>query len=170
MQRGPTSLAILLGALSCLCLSCLCLSCGDDESPTDPAGSSSGGAGSVNKEVGPGGETIVIGGATVTIPEGALDAPVAITITATDDPPPAGFEAISKVFRCEPSGTSFKKPVTMKMPFTPDGRPASMFWTSGADPSFKELADSAVDGATMTATVRHFSAGFVGRKKAEFPQ
>lgn len=149
-------------------VSLLCLSCGDDD-PAKPA-SGSGQTGEVKKAVGPGGDTITVGGAVVTFPEGALDKTVEVTITATDDPPPAEFEAISKVFKCEPSGTDFLKPVTMKMPFSDDGKPASMFWTSGADPTFKELADSKKEGATMTATVKHFSAGFVGRKKAAAPQ
>lgn len=88
----------------------------------------------------------------------------AITIGSTSDIPD-GFVAVSKVFECAPSGTSFAAPVTMTMPFTDDGNgPVTMFWSAGADPTFKDLG-GAPNGATFTATVRHFSRGFVGRKK-----
>jgi hypothetical protein len=40
-------------------------------------------------------------------PEGALADTLQITITETDDRPPAGFTAVSKIFRREPSGPDF---------------------------------------------------------------
>lgn len=49
------------------------------------------------------------------------------------------------------------------MPFTDDGKGGSLFWSTGADPTFKDLGGHA-EGAMMVATVQHFSAGFVGRK------
>jgi hypothetical protein len=119
---------------------------------------------SVVKKVGPDGDTIEVAGATVTIPKGALSAPVDITISATDQGAPDGFVSLSKLFKCEPSGTNFAQPVTMKMPFTDDGQPSTMFWSSGGDPTFKDVGGTR-EGGTMTATVLHFSSGFVGRKK-----
>jgi hypothetical protein len=118
----------------------------------------------VTRSVGPEGDTIVVQGATVTIPKGALTKQVEITISASEAGSPDGYVALSRVFKCEPSGTDFAQPVTMKMPFTDDGQPSSMFWSSGADPAFKDLGGAAA-GGTMTATVLHFSSGFVGRKK-----
>ena len=71
---------------------------------------------------------------------------------------------VSKVFRCEPSGTEFASAVSMTMPFTDDGKgPLTMFWSAGEDPSFNDIGGKA-DGALMTTTVRHLSSGFVGRK------
>jgi hypothetical protein len=70
---------------------------------------------------------------------------------------------MSKVFRCEPRGTEFAADVTMEMPFTDDGKPVKMFWTTGSDPTFKDIGGTPTNNKTMIATVRHFSAGFVGR-------
>jgi hypothetical protein len=135
--------------------------CSDSESTTP--GTTSGGN-SVTQPIGPEGGTIVVGGATVTIPKGALADTKQITISATDEKPPAGFTAVSKVFRCEPSGTEFAADVTMEMPFTDDGKPVKMFWSTGSDPTFKDIGGSSANGKTMIATVKHFSAGFVGRQ------
>ena len=123
-----------------------------------------GGESTITQEIGPEGGQIVVRGATVTFPAGALADRKMITIRATEGAPPDGYVALSRVFDCGPSGTAFAQPVTMKMPFEDDGQPASMFWSSGADPAFKDLGGEK-QGGTMTATVRHFSSGFVGRKK-----
>lgn len=127
-------------------------------SPT-PAGDT------VTQAIGPEGGTIQVGGAVVTFPKGAVAAPTTVTISAQDTTtPPAGFVALSKLFTCEPSGTDFAQPVEMRMPFVDDGKGASLRWSSGSDPSFKDLGGK-VEGNVMVATVQHFSAGFVGRKK-----
>ena len=42
-----------------------------------------------------------------------------------------------------------------------------MFWASAANPTFAELANVETSGTTMTATVAHFSSGFIGRKNVE---
>ena len=136
----------------------LSAACSDSETASSPAGSRS-----VTQSVGPDGATIVVAGATVTIPKGALAETKQITITETDEKPPAGFTAVSKIFRCEPSGTDFAADVTMQMPFSDDGKPVRMFWSTGSDPTFKDIGGASTDGKTMTATVKHFSAGFVGR-------
>jgi hypothetical protein len=134
----------------------LLASCSSTSSPSSPR--------SVTQTVGAEGGTIEVDGAVVTFPKGALSEAKAITIESVDEVP-EGFVATSKVFRCAPSGTSFAQPVTMTMPFTDDLKgPLTMFWSTGADPSFKEIGGKA-DGATMSATVLHFSSGFVGRKK-----
>jgi len=142
---------------------CLLVACASDPASNEKVDAGAVSA-SVNQMVGPEGATIVIDGATVTIPKGALDRAVEIRISVGEAGPPEGFVALSKVFVCEPSGTDFAEPVTMKMPFADDGKPSSMFWSSGADPTFKDVGGVAENG-TMTATVRHFSSGFVGRTK-----
>ena len=131
--------------------------------------SSSSGTGSstapptVTQTIGPEGGSIVVDGATVTFPKNALGAPKSITISATDTVP-EGYVALSRVFKCEPSGTEFSQPVTMQMPFADDGKSATMFWSAGSDPTFKDVGGS-VQSGTMSATVQHFSSGFIGRKK-----
>ena len=139
-------------------LSTLVLSaCGEDDPPaTTPTPEA------VTRTVGVEGGTLEIGGATMTIPPGALAAPTPIRIDVSASGPPAGFVALSKVFRCEPVGTTFAVPVTMRMPFVDDGGRKTMFWSSGADPSFKDVGGEAT-GGVMSATIRHFSAGFIGR-------
>jgi hypothetical protein len=151
-MRRTALLVPTFSLLSLFSLSCI-------ESKATPATFQQG----VTVPVGPEGNTIQVDGATVTIPKGALSTTVSITITSSDDGAPAGFTAISKIFKCEPSGTSFAVPVTMTMPFKDDGLPSTMFWSTGADPTFKDLGGTPTNG-TMTATVMHFSSGFVGRR------
>src|SRR4051812_40465576 len=119
---------------------------------------------SATQTIGPEGGTIEVGGAKVVFPAGAVAASKVITISTTENVP-EGFVAVSKIFRCEPSGTEFASPVSMTMPFTDDDKGAlTMFWSAGEDPTFKDIGGKA-DGALMTTTIRHFSSGFVGRKK-----
>jgi hypothetical protein len=116
----------------------------------------------VTQTIGPQGGTIVVDGATVTFPPNALAVPTSITITPTDDAPPAGYVALSRVYHCGPSGTTFAQGVTMAMTFHGDATGARVFWNSGADPAFKDLGGVA-QGSVMTAQVLHFSSGFVGK-------
>ncbi|MCA9591555.1 MAG: hypothetical protein KC657_39940 [Myxococcales bacterium] len=146
------------GAIAALALA------GCSSSTTDPAPTAA--PKSATQTIGPEGGVINVEGAEVTFPKGAVKAAVAITIEATDEAPPAGFEALSKVIRCEPSGTSFDVPVTMRMTFTPDGKAATMFWSSPEQPAFTDVG-GAIDGAKMSAPVKHFSRGFVGRAKPQ---
>src|SRR5688500_12198723 len=106
-------------------------------SSDDPAAPGSGR--SVTQAIGAEGGVIKVDGATVTFAKGALTESKSITISSTDKVPD-GFEAVSKVFECGPSGTSFAAEVTMGMPFTDDGKgPVTMFWTAGPDPTFKDI-------------------------------
>ena len=128
------------------------------------SGTSGSNGNDVQKAIGPEGGTIEVGGAVVTFPRGAVSQTTMITISV--QPPatvPAGFIALSSLFKCEPAGTEFAVPVEMRMPFTDDGKGGTLFWSTGADPTFKDLGGHA-EGAIMVATVQHFSAGFVGRK------
>jgi hypothetical protein len=118
---------------------------------------------SVTQTVGVSGGTIVLDGATVTFAAGALASDTSITIEETTDPAPAGYTALSHIYRCGPSGLSFAKNVTMAMQFANDGVQATMFWSSGADPSFTDVGGT-VSGNVMSASVAHFSQGFVGHQ------
>ena len=118
----------------------------------------------VQQAIGPDGGTIEVGGAVVTFPKGAVSQTTMIRISVEPaSMVPAGFVALSSLFKCEPAGTTFAMPVEMRMPFTDDGKGGTLFWSTGADPTFNDLGGH-VDGKTMVATVLHFSAGFVGRK------
>ena len=124
---------------------------------------SSSDATTVTQSIGPAGGVIEVSGAVVTFPKDSVTADTKVTISI-DPNVPDGFVALSKVFKCEPSGTTFLAPVEMRMPFIDDGKGGTLFWSSGTDPAFKDLGGR-VDGKTVVATVQHFSSGFVGRKK-----
>ena len=119
----------------------------------------------VTQPIGPEGGVIQVAGATVTFPKGAVAASTNVTISVEDSSAaPAGFVVLSKVCRCEPSGTTFTQPVEMRMPFVDDGGGATLLWSSGADPTFTDLGGTK-EGNLEVATVMHFSSGFVGRKQ-----
>lgn len=146
-------------ALGAFALLTSCSSSKTDPAPTPTV------TGTVTKDIGPEGGVIEVDGATVTFPKGALAASKSITIRAKSGAAPEGFTVLSKVFECEPSGTSFTQPVTMKMPFTDDGKGgATMFWSTKENPDFKDVGGK-VEGGAMVATVMHFSSGFVAMKK-----
>jgi hypothetical protein len=119
--------------------------------------------GPVTQTIGPEGGTIVVEGATVTFPANALASATSITITPTNDTPPAGIKALSRVYRCEPAGTTFAANVTMAMKFEGDASRATMFWSTGSETTFRDVGGTA-SGQVMTAQVAHFSAGFVGER------
>lgn len=144
--------------------SCLFLSAAGSLSCSSPATDSAGETTTVTKAIGPAGGTIEIGGAVVTFPKDAVSKDTTITIAASENAVPAGFVSLSKLFRCEPTGTDFAQPVVMRMPFVDDGKGGSLFWSSPAEPAFKDLGGR-VEGKTMVAEVKHFSEGFVGRRQ-----
>ena len=150
----------IAGLLSIAAISvALCMSCSSSSPATPPT------SGAVTQPIGPEGGRIEVGGAVVTFPKGAVAAQTSVTISVQDASTLEGFVALSKVFKCEPSGTEFAQPVEMRMPFVDDGKGSgSLFWSSGADPAFKNLGGK-VEGGVMVATVLHFSSGFVGRKR-----
>lgn len=113
--------------------------------------------------IGPQGGVVEVAGATLTFAPGALPTMTSITLTATDEAAPDGFVALSKVFQCEPSGLDFPEGVTMRLTFQPDGMPVSVLWSSASNPSFVDVG-GVVEGAQITAPIKHFSKGFAGRK------
>jgi hypothetical protein len=143
--RVCLSLLVGLGGASCASSS---------PGPTTPP--------AVTQTIGPAGGTIVVDGATVTFPPNALTVPTSITITPTDEAPPAGYVALSRVYHCGPSGTTFAQGVTMAMTFRGDATGARIFWNTAADLAFKDVGGVA-QGSVMTTQVMHFSSGFVGR-------
>jgi len=146
-----TSLRAYFAPIAALALVC----CSSSSSPA------SGGA--VTKTIGPEGGTIVVDGATVTFPANALASATSITITPTNEAPPAGITALSRIYRCEPAGTTFAQNVTMAMKFEGDATGATMFWSTGTETTFRDVGGTAENGV-MTAQVAHFSAGLVGKK------
>ena len=116
----------------------------------------------VELTVGPEGATVRLGDLRVQVPPGALGAPTAIRVTATNEPAPAGYRAFSRVYRFEPEGTTFAQPVTVTLPFTGDARLATVFWSrSPSEGGGYERLGGVPSGGTVSVTVTHFSTGFV---------
>lgn len=161
--RTMTSRSFLPLTLLCAALSTGAGACSSDKASSTSSGTTA--TTGATKPIGPEGGTIEVSGAVVTFPKGSVAKETMITISVDDATQvPEGFVALSKLFKCEPSGTAFAQPVEMRMPFTDDGQGGTLFWSSGADPAFKDLGGRK-EGTTMIATVMHFSSGFVGRKK-----
>lgn len=107
------------------------------------------------------GEILGLEGLTLTIPAGALEEPTEISIVATDRSAPEPFHAFSPLFRFEPSGLEFAVPVTVTLPFDGEREIATVFWTERESDAFS-ARPTETEGYFATATIHHFSQGFVG--------
>jgi hypothetical protein len=116
--------------------------------------------------IGASGGEIDANGVKLTVPAGALDRSVTITVDVSSDPSPPGYVAVSPVFVFGPEGLTFARPITVTMAFNDDGRPASAFWSTTLGDGFDDIGGTASAGQ-MTAQVTHFSRGFVGRHKGQ---
>ena len=105
---------------------------------------------------------MTIGGAELTIPAGALDTEVDITITETAEEIPAGFLGSSTIYLFEPDGLTFAQPVAARIDFTGDGAELDLMWST-ADGTGFEAMGGAVDGESVVGDITHFSRGFAGR-------
>jgi hypothetical protein len=154
-RRFGGLLAVSLVAVSLLAPGCS----GDDTAPSTPHQVA-------ENTVGMGGGQVTSNGVKLTIPAGALDHDVTITVATSSDPTPTGYVALSPVFVFGPDGLTFAKPITVTMAFTDDGRPATAFWSTASRAGFDDVGGTAT-GGQMTAQVTHFSQGFVGRQQYE---
>ncbi|MFO0624139.1 MAG: FG-GAP-like repeat-containing protein [Polyangiales bacterium] len=111
--------------------------------------------------VGPAGGTVSCAGASVAVPANALASPVPLQIVPTGMPAPAGYAAYSPVFRFEPAGTTFALPVRVSLPFTGDAARATLFWSRPASDTGHARIGGLASGGVVTASVSHFSTGFV---------
>ncbi len=111
--------------------------------------------------VGPSGGAIELASARVEIPAGALSEDTMIRVTVTRRAVEAPFEGYSPIYRFEPAGTRFARPVTVSIPFAGDAEAATVFWTVGDSESFAAL-DTRVEGGLAIAEATHFSQAFVG--------
>jgi hypothetical protein len=106
--------------------------------------------------VGTSGGTVSSSGVTLTIPANALAVDTAISIATTTAP--GGYTLASTAYQFGPSGTTFKKPVTVAIPLTSAAAGAHLFW-SNAGGGYDDLGGM-VNGMTLTGSVTHFSTGF----------
>lgn len=98
------------------------------------------------------------------IPPDALSEQVKITITREKEGSvPSDLVAHSALYRFEPEGLTFAKPVEIRID---DGSPpneARIYWTREGSSTEFEPRSTARDGTTFVAKVSHFSSGFVGQ-------
>lgn len=110
--------------------------------------------------VGPEGGELLAGGATLTIPAGALSSMVEIVVTETMSPTPAGFTAYSPLYEFEPEGLTFEAPVEIEIAYVGDQELAGLFWTDSASSGWERVGG--LPGvSTVRASVQHFSRGFI---------
>ena len=106
------------------------------------------------------GGTVTLEGTTLSVPPGALAANTQITITSTTSAPPATFTSWSSpVFKFEPDGLTFSAPVSVTMTFTGSPVMPAVQWSTPSG-GFENRGGS-VEGDLITASVTHFSQGFV---------
>lgn len=130
------------------------VACGGSESPSEPG-------------IGPAGGTVSQDGASVAIPEGTLSAPTRITVAATNESAPPGYDSPSRVFAFGPDGTQFALPVAVELPVPPGTSDPTIYWSNGAGGYDDVGAFQA--GAIVRTKVTHFSRGFVASRRAGTP-
>jgi hypothetical protein len=102
-------------------------------------------------------------GATISIPFGALDHPVVVQVAATTLPPPAGIQTYSPVYRFEPEGMVFARPVTVTLPLPAGVSQASIYWSRLGAAGLIAIGGTIDPTArTITAQTPHFSLAVVG--------
>jgi hypothetical protein len=82
----------------------------------------------------------------------------------------SGFSLLSPVYRFEPAGLTFARPVTVTLPFAAAQGIAPLLFWSRRDGSGYDMVASRVQGAFVVGAVSHFSTAFVGAATPEPPE
>lgn len=109
----------------------------------------------VSAEIGPEGGTLSIGGATVTIPPGALGSTEAITVRTGSVSPSLSADLHSPVFEFMPHGLEFEVPVIVELPHDGSASPLQVLWSE--DGSSWSRIGATILGSSARARVSHFS-------------
>jgi uncharacterized delta-60 repeat protein len=137
---------------------------GGDAQPPPPAPVPAG------TPIGPAGGTVTIGGATLTIPAGALSRSMIITATSSSStaglPEAATIEGL--VFDFGPNGTTFTSPVTLTLPLPTAPAANERAVISYLDPATNQWVNlySTVSAGQISAQVSHFTS-FAARAGVE---
>ncbi|MBN8616179.1 MAG: hypothetical protein J0L92_36655 [Deltaproteobacteria bacterium] len=111
--------------------------------------------------IGPEGGMIEVGTMQIAIPAGALTSAQEIRVIVDGAAPPGAFTGFSPVVRFEPEGTSFARPIEVRIPFDGDPALATIFWSQRDGEAYVPRATRVVDGYAIAET-QHFSSAFVG--------
>jgi hypothetical protein len=163
MRRSKEVLAVACATLLCgLVLS----GCGGGTSGDTGGGGGTGGTNGSGTVGTSGGTVSLPSGPTVVVPSGALPADRTITVAVSTTAAPAG--ALGSLYQFGPAGTTFTTPVTVNFP-VPTGTTAAsaaIYWTKLGSTTEWDILPTTVSGTTATASVTHFSAGYVGAASA----
>jgi hypothetical protein len=131
------------------------------------SGGDGGGPATVSSTVGPAGGVVEAEGVRMEIPAGALDEPVTFEISVTDTLPeslPKTWAGLSKIVDIRPSGTIFKEPATITLPWDPSLRPADhaeetvfVYAAPSAEGPWEPVA-TVVEESSLVATIHHLTA------------
>jgi hypothetical protein len=153
------------GSFAATCAAALCgfamAACGAGTSGETGGGGTGGTNGSGT--VGAAGGTVSLpSGPSVVVPSGALPADKTITVVTSASTAPAG--AVSSLYQFGPAGTTFTVPVTVSFPVSAGTNSAdvAVYWTKPGSTTEWDVLPATVSGTTATASVTHFSIGFVG--------
>ena len=104
-------------------------------------------------------------GVTLSVPAGALDHDVAISVLDEGAPGPENTTMFSPVFTFEPDGTLFARPVQVQFDVDASVAEATVYWTRSTATGIEwdRIAASVADGIA-TAQITHFSAGGAGQR------
>ncbi len=116
----------------------------------------------VSKTIGPGGGTLTHGSITLLIPPGALTRDTLIESTETEELPPDGVSSYTPIYRLEPSGLVFDKPITLTAVVEGTVPPDATLLSSGDGKTFEPLP-SERNGEQLIGSVAHFSWFVAGR-------
>ena len=83
-------------------------------------------------------------------------------ITKTTATVPSGYTASSAIYKFEPEGLTFAKPVTVTLAFWGSGANVALFWSKSGDAASFDNVGGTVSGATIVGQTMHFSQAFVG--------
>ena len=146
--------------------------CGTSTTAGPGGGGPAGSGATKSASIGPTGGSLVLEGATLTVPAGALANENNITITSTTGAGPAGASRYSLVYTFEPKGLVFQAPATIEITYsgTADtAQKARLFWSSSDGLQWETIATATVTTTSAKGQVSHFSSAFVGDGTVAFP-
>lgn len=110
-------------------------------------------------DITPAGGQVMFEDVTLIIPDGAVSSSTEIRIVKTDAKP-AGYELYSPVYRFEPEGLQFDKPIEVRIRFEGNANLATKFWSWPDATGYQRRGGTVFDNQVTTFT-EHFSLGFV---------
>ena len=137
-----------------------------DTEPSDTQATRPRGSGeSESRQVDSSGGKVSVNEMELEIPEGALEKSEEVTVTETTKLPPDELRNVSPVYEYGPEGTTFRKPVTVRLPFEGPAEGLTVYWTRRGGSEYAPLGGRILkDQGVIEVEVTHFSSGTVVRQ------